>query len=53
MRKTTLLDILNVLLIIRKEYKTDEIESFILNALSCEILDIKTKKKIEMSLRGV
>lgn len=49
MRKSILLDILNVLLIIRKEYKTDEIESYILNALSGGILDKKTKNQIEAS----
>jgi hypothetical protein len=43
MRKSILLDILNVLLIIRQKLKTDEIENFILNALSEEVLD----KKIE------
>jgi hypothetical protein len=47
MRKSILIDILNVLFIIRLEHKTDEIESFILNALSGEILDKKTKKQIE------
>src|SRR5690606_38474785 len=36
MRKSILFDILNVLLIIRKGHKTDEIENFILNALSGE-----------------
>ncbi|OQB25615.1 MAG: hypothetical protein BWY11_00279 [Firmicutes bacterium ADurb.Bin182] len=46
MRKSILLDILNVLLIIRKEQKTDEAESFIMNALSGEILDKKSKKQI-------
>ena len=50
MRKSILLDILNVLLIIRHEFKTDEIESFILNALSGEVLDKKTKKQIEALL---
>jgi hypothetical protein len=50
MRKSILLDILNVLLVIRKELKTDEIESFILNALSGEILDKKSKKQIEALL---
>ena len=48
MRKSILLDILNVLLIVRKEHKTDEIESFILNALSGEILDKKSKKQVEV-----
>lgn len=47
MRKSILTDILNVLLLIRKEYKTDATESFIITALSGEILDKKTKKQIE------
>lgn len=50
MRKSILLDILNVLLIIRQEDQTDEIENFILNALSGEILDKKSKKQIEILL---
>lgn len=50
MRKSILLDILNVLLIIRKELKTDEAENFIQNALSGEILDKKSKKQIEALL---
>jgi hypothetical protein len=50
MRKSILLDILNVLLIIRQNHKTDEIESFILDALSGEILDRKSKKQIQALL---
>lgn len=50
MRKSILLDILNILLVIRKELKTDEIENFILNALSGGILDKKSKKQIEALL---
>ncbi len=50
MRKSILLDILNVLLIIRNERKTDEIEGFILDALSGEVLDRKSKKHIETLL---
>jgi hypothetical protein len=50
MRKSILLDILNVLLIIRQKLKTDEIENFILNALSEEVLDKKSKKQIEALL---
>jgi hypothetical protein len=50
MRKSVLLDILNVLLIIRQELKTDEVENYILNALSGEILDKKSKKHIEALL---
>jgi len=50
MRKSILNDILNVLLIIRQEMKTDEIESFILNALSGELLDKKNRNQIEALL---
>ncbi len=51
MRKLILVDIINVLLVIRKEMKTDEIESFIQNALTGEILDKKSKKQIELELQ--
>ncbi|NLW92309.1 MAG: hypothetical protein GXY34_12010 [Syntrophomonadaceae bacterium] len=50
MRKSILLDILNVLCTIRKELKSDKIDSFILNALSGEILDKKSKKQMEARL---
>lgn len=50
MRKSILLDILNVLLIIRKSRKTAETENFIFNALSGEILDKKSKKEVEKLL---
>jgi hypothetical protein len=53
MRKSILLDILNVLLIIRKRHKTDEIDRFVLNALSGEILDKKSKKQVEAVLTGI
>lgn len=53
MRKSVLTDILNVLLIIRRQYKIEEIESFVLKALSGEILDKKTKKQIEARMGGV
>lgn len=46
MRKLILLDILNVLLVIRKEKTSDVLEGYILNALSGELLDKKTKKQI-------
>lgn len=49
-RKSILIDILSVLAIIRKNYKTDEMEGFVLNALSGEILDKKAKKQIETIL---
>lgn len=48
MRKSILLDILNVLLAIRKGHNTDVIESFIFYALSGEILDEKSKKQVEL-----
>jgi hypothetical protein len=50
MRKSILLDIINVLLLIRKDLKDDNIESYIFEALSGEILDKKTKKQIEVQL---
>lgn len=50
MRKSILLDILNVLIIIREKHKTAEIESFILKALTGEMLDKKSKKQIEILL---
>lgn len=52
MRKSILLDIINVLLKIRKSYNSDEVESFISDALSGEILDKKSKKLIEKELLG-
>lgn len=50
MRKSVLLDILNVLACIRTNHKTDEIEGFILGALSGELLDKKAKKQLESIL---
>jgi len=50
MRKSVLLDMLNVLLLIRQKHKTDEIEGYIFNALSGGILDKKSKKQIEALL---
>lgn len=52
MRKSILIDILNVFLIIQNEHKIDGIESFILNALSGEILDKKTKKQFKNYFYG-
>ena len=51
MRKSILLDILNVLLAVRKTDRTDEAEAYILNALSGEILDKKTKKQIGIQMQ--
>ncbi len=50
MRKPILLDILYVLLEIRKTEKSGDIEGYILGALSGEILDKKAKKQIEAIL---
>lgn len=50
MRKSILLDILNVLAMIRRDQTTAEIEAFIQNALSGELLDKKAKKQIEALL---
>jgi len=50
MRKSILLDILNVLVAIRKSLKNDKIDSFIFNSLSGGILDKKAIKQIEMLL---
>lgn len=50
MRKPILLDILNILMNIRKYQSTAEIEQYIFNNLSGEILDKKAKKQIEAML---
>lgn len=47
MRKSILLDILHVLLAINKERNSAEINTYIVNALSGEILDKKSKKQVE------
>ncbi len=46
MRKLILLDILNVISVIGKEFRTEETDSFIMNALTGEILDKKSKKQM-------
>jgi hypothetical protein len=50
MRKLILQDILNVLIIVRGGYRSEEIENFILSALSGDILDKKSKKQFETAL---
>lgn len=50
MRKSILLDILHVLIVVRKEYRTDEIDSYIQKALFGGILDQKAKKQIDILL---
>jgi hypothetical protein len=47
MRKSILLDIINVLLIIRDKQNNSGVEPYILNALTGEVLDKKAKKQIE------
>jgi hypothetical protein len=47
MRKSVLMDILTILSHIRNEEKNDEIDRYILEALSGDILDKKSKKLIE------
>lgn len=50
MRKLILLDIMNVLIEIRRRHPTDGAEVFISNALSGEILDKKSKKQLQALL---
>ena len=50
MQKPVLLDILNVLIEIRKYHKSDDVESYILKALSGGIIDGKTKRMFEKLL---
>ena len=51
MRKVILLDILDILTIIKKNQLTDEINSYIFKALTGEILDKKSKKQVEAMLQ--
>lgn len=50
MRASTLLDILKVLVIIRKNFKNDKMDHFIFDSLSGGILDKKSIKQIQTSL---
>ena len=50
MQKLILLDILNILIVLRKDVHKAEIERFIFDALSGELLDKKSKKQIEAAL---
>ncbi|KUO70557.1 MAG: hypothetical protein APF77_22010 [Clostridia bacterium BRH_c25] len=50
MQKLILIDILTVLTLIRKQQPNNEIESYILNALSGGVLDKKAVKRIEAML---
>jgi hypothetical protein len=50
MRKLILLDIINILVFIRKQRASEEIDSYISKALTGELLDKKSKKQIESML---
>lgn len=50
MQKLVLLDIISILLLIRKTQKSDDIESYISDALTGGILDSKSKKAIQSEL---
>jgi hypothetical protein len=50
MRKSILLDILNVLMVIRTNSESDKIEAYIQSALSGDVLDKKAKKQIQAQL---
>jgi hypothetical protein len=51
MRKSILLDILGILVLIRKQKADETIDSYIFNALSGGLLDRKSKSMIEAMLR--
>ncbi len=51
MRKLILIDILEVLLIIRKNLKSDKLEGYIASALSGDILDNKSKKQLGLEVQ--
>jgi hypothetical protein len=50
MRKSILMDILNTLLVIRKNSTSDAIEGFIDDALAGDVLDRKTRRQIEKQI---
>lgn len=50
MRKLILMDALQVLLDIRKNHPSDELDSYLMNALSGGILDDKQKKQLKAAL---
>jgi hypothetical protein len=51
MRKPILMDILNALILIKKNQINDKIEKYIINAISGGVLDKKTKKEITSALQ--
>jgi hypothetical protein len=50
MRKLILMDILNILVLMRSKKQDSQIESYIMDALTGEILDKKAKKQLEAML---
>ncbi len=50
MRKSILLDILNVLVAIKKAHSSEQLEFFIADALTSDLLDAKAKKQIRSLL---
>lgn len=52
MQKLVLTDILGVLCVIRKQQPSGKIDAYIIQALSADILDRKTKKEIEKMMAG-
>lgn len=50
MRKLILMDMLNILVLIRKSQNSEEIETYIFNALTGGLLDKKALKQIESVL---
>ena len=52
MRKLMLIDVINILLLIRKTQNTEKIENYISKALTGGILDNKSKKAIQAGLLG-
>ncbi len=51
MQKSILLDIVNILLLIRKQQPIDEVESYIFSVLSGGVLDAKDKKRIQTLMK--
>ncbi len=47
MQKSILLDIVDILLLIRKQQPTDEVESYLFSILTGGVLDAKEKKRIQ------
>jgi hypothetical protein len=50
MKKLILLDILKILISIKKVQTSDEIENYIFNAISGEILDKKAKQQLKAAM---